>query len=48
MDMPWPLARDFAEVAALLSRKRMVAAAIAARVAAAEIDWKKWLEEVSR
>jgi hypothetical protein len=48
MAMPWTLARDFAEAIVRLERERLLAAAVAARVAQADgRDWEKWVKEVS-
>ena len=48
MDMPWPLARDFAAARARIRRDELLEAAIAARAAQAdEKGWKAWLKEVS-
>lgn len=48
MDMPWTLARDFAETCARIARDKLLEAAVAARAAQAdERDWKRWVKAVS-
>lgn len=48
MAMPWTLARDFAEAVGRIEREKLLAAAVAARVAQAdEKGWEKWVKAVS-
>ena len=47
MDMPWTLARDFADAVARIERDKLMAAAVAARAAQAdENGWKKWVSAI--
>lgn len=48
MEMPWRLARDFAEASARIERERLLAQACAMRAAQAdEKGWKQWVRQVS-
>lgn len=49
MEMPWRLARDFAEAVARQERDALLAQAVAHRAAQAdEKAWKAWVKEMSR
>lgn len=48
MQMPWTLARDFAEASARIARDKLLEASIAARAAQAdEKGWKAWVKKIS-